>query len=97
MLTQNEKKQLKALASQENTKYQIGKKEITDSLIDMLNKALTARELIKIDVMRGADDPIMELALDLSSKLHAEIVQVVGKVIVLYRKNKENPKIKLKK
>lgn len=97
MLTQNEKKQLKALASTENTKYQIGKNEITESLISMLDKALTARELIKIDVMRGATDPIMELALDLSSRLHAEIVQVVGKVIILYRKNKENPKIKLKK
>lgn len=97
MLTQNEKKQLKALASKENTKYQIGKKEITDTLLSMLDKALTARELIKIDVMRGADEPILEIAYDLSSKLHAEIVQVVGKVIVLYRKNKENPKIKLAK
>ncbi len=97
MLSQNEKKQLKALAAKESTKYQIGKKEVTDSLIAMLDKALTARELVKIDVMRGADDPILELAYDLSAKLHAEIVQVVGKVIVLYRKNKENPKIKLAK
>ena len=97
MLTQSEKKQLKALASVEKTKYQIGKNEITDTLVDMLNKALTARELIKIDVMRSIEDkPIMELALDLSSRLHAEIVQVVGKVIILYRKNKDNPKIKLK-
>ena len=97
MLTQSQKKQLKAIASTEQTKYQVGKKEITDSLIAMLDKALTARELIKIDVMRGADDPIMELALDLSSRLHAEIVQVVGKVIVLYRRNKEKPRIKLTK
>ena len=97
MLTQNEKKQLKAIASTETIKYQVGKKEITDSLIAMLDKALTARELIKIDVMRGADDPIMELALDLSSRLHAEIVQVVGKVIVLFRRNKEKPRIKLQK
>ena len=97
MLTQNEKKQLKALAAKEDTKYQVGKKEITDTLLAMLDKALTARELIKIDVMRGADEPIMELALDLSSRLHAEIVQVVGKVIILFRRNKENPKIKLHK
>lgn len=97
MLTQSEKKQLKALASVEKTKYQIGKNEITDTLVDMLNKALTARELIKIDVMRSIEDkPVMELALDLSSRLHADIVQVVGKVIILYRKNKDNPKIKLK-
>ena len=46
MLTQNEKKQLKALASKETVKYQVGKNEITDTVIDVLNKALTAREHI---------------------------------------------------
>jgi RNA-binding protein YhbY len=39
----------------------------------------------------------MTLALDLSSKLNAEVVQVLGRVIVLFRRNKENPKIHLKK
>ena len=96
MLTQNEKKQLKALASQENTKYQIGKSEITDSLITMLDKALDARELIRVEVLKNAVTPIMELTLDLSSKLHADVVSVVGRVIVLFRRNKDNPKIKFK-
>lgn len=95
MLTQNQKKQLKALIVQDKTKYQIGKSEVTNALLDMLDKALTARELIKVEVLKSATTPIMELTLDLSSKLHAEVVQVVGRVIVLYRKNKENPKIKL--
>ena len=63
----------------------------------MLDKALTAHELIKIDVMKAVVAPIMELALDLSSKLNAEVVQVVGRVIVLYRFNKENHRIKLRK
>ena len=62
----------------------------------MLDKALTARELIKIEVLKSATSPIMEITLDLSSKLNADVVQVVGRVIVLYRKNKENPRIKLK-
>ena len=98
MLTPNQKRQLKSLASVENTKYQIGKNEITPTLLDMLDKALTARELIKIDVMKAlSDHPTMEIALDLASKLKAEVVQVVGRVIVLYRRNKENPKIKLVK
>lgn len=97
MLTSNEKRQLKAIASTLDTKYQIGKNEISDSVLAMLDKALTARELIKIDVMKAVEVPIMELALDLSSKLKAEIVQVVGRVIVLYRYNKDNHKIKLRK
>lgn len=97
MLSTNQKRQLKSLASVEKTKYQVGKNEITDTVICMLDKALIARELIKIDVMKAVDMPIMELALDLSSKLNAEVVQVVGRVIVLFRRNKENPKIKLVK
>lgn len=97
MLTSNEKRQLKALASTLDTKYQVGKNEISDNLVAMLDKALTARELIKIDVMKSVEVPIMELALDLSSRLNAEIVQVVGRVIVLYRMNKQNRKIRLQK
>ena len=97
MLNANEKRQLKAIASTLNTRYQIGKNEISDTVLDMLTKALVAKELIKIDVMKAVDTPIMELALDLSSKLNAEVVQVVGRVIVLYKRNKDNPKIKLTK
>ena len=95
MLSQSEKKQLKAIIATDKTKYQIGKSEVTSSLLDMLDKALTARELIKIEVLKNSSTPIMELTLDLSSKLHADVVQVVGRVIVLFRRNKENPKIKL--
>ena len=97
MLTSNEKRQLKAIASTLDTKYQIGKNEISETVIAMLDKALTARELIKIDVMKSVAVPVMELALDLSSQLKADIVQVVGRVIVLYRYSKENHKIKLQK
>lgn len=96
MLTQPQKKQLRALIAQDKTKYQIGKSEVTNALLDMLDKALTARELIKVEVLKSATSPVMEITLDLSSKLNADVVQVVGRVIVLYRKNKENPKIKLK-
>ncbi len=97
MLSQSEKKQLKALISQDKIKYQIGKGEVTNAVLDMLDKALTARELIKIEVLKNASTSIMELTLDLSSKLHAEVVQTVGRVIVLYRKNKEKLRIKLVK
>ena len=97
MLTANQKRQLKGLASTLDTKYQVGKNEISDTVVAMLDKALTARELIKIDVMKAVTSPIMELALDLSSRLHADIVQVVGRVIVLYRCSKDNHKIKLQK
>lgn len=96
MITRDEKKQLKALINSDKTKYQIGKNEINDSLLDMLNKALDARELIRVEVLKSAVTPVMELTLDLSSRLHADVVSVVGRVIVLFRRNKDNPKIKLR-
>ena len=95
MLTPKQKRDLKGLASTLTTRYQVGKNDISDTLIDMLNKALVAHELIKIDVMKGCTLPVMEVAIDLSNKLNAELVTVMGRVIVLLRRNKENPKIKI--
>ena len=95
MLTPKQKRELKGLASTLKTRYQIGKNDISDTLVDMLDKALTAHELIKIDVMKGCSLPIMEIAIDISNKLNAELVHVMGRVIILFRRNKENPKIKL--
>ena len=97
MLTIVEKKQLKSLANTIETRYQVGKNEITSTLLDMLEKALVAKELIKIDVMKATETPVMEIALDLSSKLNAEIVDIIGRVIILYRRNPDKPKIKLAK
>ncbi len=95
MLTSGEKKTLKSLANTLETKYQLGKSGITDTSVDMFDKALTAHELVKIDVMKNVTTEIMELALDLSSKLKAEVVNVIGRTILLYRRNPKNPKIKL--
>ncbi|MBR0294554.1 MAG: YhbY family RNA-binding protein [Bacilli bacterium] len=97
MLTNSQKKQLKALANTLDTKYQVGKNGITDTLIESLDKGLEAHELIKVSVLKSLDLPIMEIALDLSIKLHAEVVQVLGRSIILFRINKENNKIKLVK
>ena len=95
MLTPKQKRELKALASTLKTRYQIGKNDISETVVDMLEKALVAHELIKIDVMKGCDLPVMEVAVDIANRLNAELVEVMGRVIVLFRRNKENPKIKI--
>ena len=95
MLTPKQKRDLKALASTLTIRYQIGKNDISDTLLAMLDKALTAHELIKIDVMKGCTLPVMEIAIDIANRLNAELVHVMGRVIILFRRNKENPKIKI--
>ena len=78
MLTPKQKRELKALASTLTIRYQIGKNEISDTLIDMLDKALTAHELIKIDVMKGCSLPIMEARTVYFLKKSVKLVYLIG-------------------
>lgn len=55
MLTQSQKKQLKALANNMDALYQIGKKELGEQQLIMLDKALEARELIKSPFKNSRD------------------------------------------
>ena len=97
MLNNNQKRQLKTLGAKLTNKYQVGKNGLTPTLLDMLEKAIVAHELIKIDVMKGYEGEMEPLAMDLSLRLKAEVVQIVGRVIVLFRRNKDKPQIKLVK
>ena len=97
MLNNNQKRQLKGLGNTLKFKYQIGKNGLTDTLLGALDEALKAHELIKISVLKSCDMPVMEIALDISSKLNAEVVQIIGRTILLFRINKEDNKIKLVK
>ena len=97
-LTGKQKRQLKVMANTLPSLFQIGKNELTDNLIEMLDKALTAHELIKISVLKTVDSPLLEIALDISSATNSIVVQTIGRVIVLYRQNlKKTNHIKLEK
>jgi|GEM_PF-222935 RNA-binding protein len=80
-----------ALRAQANTLdpiFQLGKGGINDNFIDQTNTALDARELIKIKILLDTS-PVSpkEAAEDLSAKTGADVIQVIGGVIVLYRYN----------
>lgn len=98
MLTNSQKKQLRSIAQQNiKIKYQVGKNGITEQVLDLLDKALIAHELVKIEFLKTVETDPMEIALDLSSNLHAEIVQIIGRGIILYRQNKKKEIIHLSK
>lgn len=70
--------------------FQVGKGGISDSFFQQVDGALNTRELIKIKVLLDTS-PISarEAADKLAEKTNAEVIQVIGGVIVLYRKNPE--------
>jgi len=94
-MTSKQRSYLKGLAMNLDAIFQIGKASLTPEFTKGIDEALAARELIKITVLKNCLDDPKEIAAMLSERAHAEVVQVIGRKIVLYRESKENKKIEL--
>lgn len=88
---------LRGLASKIDPIFQIGKGGVSPELVEGLDLALENRELIKCNVLNNCMEDIREIASTIGDRTKSEVVQIIGKKIVLYREAKENPKIKLPK
>lgn len=88
-MTSKERAELKAQAMKLDSIFQIGKSSLTPQLVNAIRDALTARELIKINVLKNCNDDPRELAALVSERTGSQVVQVIGKKIVLYKKNVE--------
>lgn len=88
MFTSKQRSNLRSMAQTLSPVTQVGKGGISENLISSLSDALDARELIKVSVLNNAEDDAAETATKLAEALGAEVVEVKGKKIVLYRKSK---------
>ena len=86
-MTSKERARLKSLAMREDSIFQIGKSSLTPGQVNAVRDALEKRELIKISVLKNCLDDPKELARLISERTGSEVVQVIGKKIVLYKKN----------
>lgn len=85
-MTSKERAAWRAKANTLDAIIQIGKDGITDNLITQIDDTLDARELIKIRVhLETAPQTPKEIAPQLAERLDAEVIQVIGGIIVLYR------------
>ena len=91
-MTSKQRAYLKSLAMNLDPIFQIGKNSLTPELTAAVQEALDARELIKISVLQNCLDDPRELAELLSERTRSQIVQVIGKKIVLYREGKDDKK-----
>jgi RNA-binding protein len=79
--------ELRAEAHHLRATVHVGHHGITDTLLQSLNEALEARELVKVQVERNAPQPVKEIAGELASQVGAKVVQVIGRKTTLYRFN----------
>ena len=95
-MTTKQRAYLKSLAMTMEPIFQVGKNSITPDLVGAVSEALAARELIKISVLKNCADDPKELAQILAERTRSQVVQVIGKKIVLYKEGKDkNKKIQL--
>ena len=95
-MTTKQRAYLKSLAMTMDPIVQVGKNSITPELVGAVSEALEARELIKLSVLKNCADDPKELAQILAERTRSQVVQVIGKKIVLYKEGKDkNKKIQL--
>lgn len=94
-LNSRQRAQLRGMANTLQPIFQIGKAGITEELVGQLSLALETRELIKISVLETAPVSAREASEALAVPLRAEIVQCIGRKVVLYRESHENKRIEL--
>lgn len=91
-MTTKQRAYLKSLAITMEPIFQIGKSSMTPGLTEAIAEALEARELIKISVLQNCADDPRELAELVAERTRSQVVQVIGKKIVLYKEGKDDKK-----
>lgn len=92
-MTSKQRAYLKGLAMTMDPIFQFGKNNLTPENTAAIAEALEARELIKISVLNNCSDDPREIAQMVAERTRSQVVQVIGKKIVLYKESKDNKKI----
>ncbi|ANC77950.1 ribosome assembly RNA-binding protein YhbY [Fictibacillus phosphorivorans] len=95
MLTGKQKRFLRSKAHHIQPIFQVGKGGVNSNLIKQVEEALEARELIKVSVLQNCEDDKDTVASQLYSGSKAELVQVIGSTIVLYKESINQKRIQL--
>lgn len=94
-MTSKQRAYLKGLAMNLEPVLQIGKSGLTPEVTEAVAEAFNTRELIKLAVLKNCLENPKEIAAVLGERTHSQVVQVIGKKIVLYKESREHKKIML--
>ena len=95
-MTSKQRAYLKSLAQKEEAVFQIGKFNLTPEVTAAVSECFNTREIVKVNVLKNSSDDVNEMAQALADRTGSQLVQVIGRKIVLYKPFKE-PVIKLPK
>jgi len=88
---------LRALAHHLKPVVLVGSGGLSESVVDKVETELDNHELIKVRVSSEAPIQTRDASADLSEATGAHPVQIIGRMVVLYRARKKKPTIQLPK
>ncbi|MFP7493565.1 ribosome assembly RNA-binding protein YhbY [Terribacillus saccharophilus] len=95
MLTGKQKRYLRAQAHNLKPIFQVGKIGVNDNMLVQIGEALEKRELIKVSLLQNCIEDKEDVAAAIEEGIGADIVQIIGSTIILYRESEEHKQIKL--
>ncbi|MGM7702077.1 ribosome assembly RNA-binding protein YhbY [Pseudalkalibacillus sp. Hm43] len=95
MLTGKQKRFLRSKAHHLDPIFQVGKGGTNENMYQQLKDALEARELIKVSVLQNCEEDKETVAENITHNTGAELVQIIGNIIVLYKESTEKKTIEL--
>lgn len=91
MLNGKRRSYLRGQANKLSPIIHIGKDGINQGVIDQLEEALEDHELVKGRVLNNSLAEVKDTANELAESCRADLVQVIGNVFVLFKRNEEEP------
>jgi RNA-binding protein len=91
MLTSKQKAYLKKIGSLEKTVVQIGVKGITEQVIQSVEEALAARELIKVSIASPLANVRKQISEEIAMQTNSELIHMLGKTCLLFKINPQKP------
>jgi len=94
-LNGKQKRYLRSLGNGVKATVFIGQHGVSDSVVQATNEALASAELVKVRIQDGYLDDRKNAGTELAHRTNAEVVQYLGKTILLYKEDEENPSLEL--
>lgn len=91
MLTGKQRSYLRGKANKFDPIIHVGKDGVTEGLIEQVDESLESHELIKGRVLKNALEETKEVVYEIAERCEADVVQVIGYVFILFRRNEEEP------
>lgn len=94
-ITGADRRALRAMGSGIKATVFVGKDGVSDAVLSAIDEAHAARELLKVRILDNCPADRKAVAADLAARSGSAMVQLLGRTVLLYRRDPETPRISL--